>query len=101
MTLVDFWRALLGIATPAAAIIAVTLAAVVRPQLQGIALTVIALGFFIVAMTLMPQGRCTRLRLLGPAAAPSTAAANRANAAIRVAADRIALNHPAVQPSPY
>lgn len=55
MTLVGFWRALLGIVTPAAAIMAITLAAVVRPQLQGIALTAMALGFFIVAMTLMPK----------------------------------------------
>jgi len=54
-TLVGFWRALLGIVTPAAAIMAITLAAVVRPQLQGISLTVMALGFFIVAMTLMPK----------------------------------------------
>jgi prepilin-type N-terminal cleavage/methylation domain-containing protein len=55
ITLVGFWRALLGIVAPAAAILAITLAAAVRPQLQGISLTVMALGFFIAAMTLMPK----------------------------------------------
>ena len=55
MTLMGFWRALLGVVVPAAAILAITLAAAVWPQLQGILLTVLALGFFITAMMLMPK----------------------------------------------
>jgi hypothetical protein len=55
MTLVGFWRALLGIVVPAAAIMAITLAAAIWPQMQGILLTGLALGFFIAAMMLMPK----------------------------------------------
>jgi prepilin-type N-terminal cleavage/methylation domain-containing protein len=55
MTLVGFWRALVGIVAPAAAIMAVTLAAAVWPQMQGILLTATALAFFIAAMMLMPK----------------------------------------------
>src|SRR5262245_51431879 len=55
MTLLGFWRALWGIVTPAAIIMAIALVAAIRPQLQGISLTVMALGFFIVAMTLIPK----------------------------------------------
>ena len=55
MTLMGFWKSLFGIVLPAAAIMAVTLAAVVWPQLQGILLTALALAFFIVAMMLMPK----------------------------------------------
>lgn len=54
-TLMGFWRALLGIVVPAAAIMAVTLSATVWPQLQGVLLTALALGLFIVAMMLMPK----------------------------------------------
>ena len=55
MTLVGFWRAMLGIMIPAAAIMAITLSAAVWPQLQGVLLTALALGFFIAAMMLMPK----------------------------------------------
>jgi hypothetical protein len=55
MTLVGFWRALFGIVVPAAAIMAITLAAAIWPQMQGILLTGLALGFFIAAMMLMPK----------------------------------------------
>lgn len=55
MTLLGFWRALWGIITPAAIIMAIALVAAIRPQLQGISLTVMALGLFIVAMTLIPK----------------------------------------------
>lgn len=55
MTLMGFWRALLGIVVPAAAIMAITLAAAIWPQLQGILLTAMAFGLFVVAMTLMPM----------------------------------------------
>lgn len=55
MTLMGFWRALLGIVIPAAAIMAITLSAAIWPQLQGILLTAMALGLFVIAMTLMPK----------------------------------------------
>jgi prepilin-type N-terminal cleavage/methylation domain-containing protein len=55
MTLLGFWRALLGIVAPAALIMATTLSAAVWPQLQGILLTAMALGFFVAAMMLMPK----------------------------------------------
>jgi prepilin-type N-terminal cleavage/methylation domain-containing protein len=55
VTLMGFWRALLGIVAPAAAIMAIALAAAIWPQMQGILLTALALGFFVAAMTLMPR----------------------------------------------
>lgn len=55
ITLMDAWRAVLGVVAPAAAIMAATLSAAVWPQLQGILLTGMALVLFIVAMMLMPQ----------------------------------------------
>jgi hypothetical protein len=55
MTLLGVWRALLGIVAPAAAIMALTLSTAVWPQLQGILLTALGLGFFIAAMMLMPK----------------------------------------------
>ena len=55
ITLLGFWRAVVGIVVPAAAIMGLTLAAAVWPQLQGILLTALALVFFIVAMMLMPK----------------------------------------------
>jgi hypothetical protein len=54
-TLMGVWRGLLGVAAPAAAILAITLSAAVWPQLQGILMTVLALGFFITAMMVMPK----------------------------------------------
>jgi prepilin-type N-terminal cleavage/methylation domain-containing protein len=55
MTLMGIWRALLGVVVPAAAILALTLSAAVWPQLQGMLLTVMALGLFVTAMMLMPK----------------------------------------------
>jgi hypothetical protein len=55
VTLMGFRRGLLGVTAPGIAILAITLAAAVWPQLQGILLTVLALGFFIAAMMLMPR----------------------------------------------
>jgi prepilin-type N-terminal cleavage/methylation domain-containing protein len=49
--------ALVGVVLPAAVILAVTLAAAVWPPLQGLLLTAEALGFFIVAMSLIPRVR--------------------------------------------
>jgi prepilin-type N-terminal cleavage/methylation domain-containing protein len=54
-SLMGFWRALTGIVLPGAAIMAITLSAAVWPQLQGILLTVLGLGFFVAAMMLMPK----------------------------------------------
>ncbi len=50
---------LVGVVFPAAAILAITLVAAIVPRLQGILLTAEALGFFIVAMTLIPRLRRT------------------------------------------
>jgi len=55
VTLMGLWRGLVGIVVPAAAILAVTLVATTYPSLQGLLLTIEALAFFIVAMTLAPK----------------------------------------------
>jgi hypothetical protein len=55
MTLMGAWQGLFGIVVPATAIMAITLAAVIWPQLQGILLTSLALSCFIAAMMLMPK----------------------------------------------
>ena len=47
--------ALLGVALPAALIMATTLAAAVKPHLQGLLLTCEAMGFFVLAMVLVPR----------------------------------------------
>lgn len=65
VTLMGVRLALVGVIIPAVAILAITLTAAVLPRLQGMLLTAEALGFFIVAMMLLP-----RLRLM--AAAPGT-----------------------------
>ena len=53
-TLMGLREALLGILVPAIVIMAICLSAVIWPQLQGLLLTVSALGLFVVAMALMP-----------------------------------------------
>lgn len=55
VTLMGFWHGVIGIVAPAAIILAITLVAAIWPQMQGILLTALALGFFIVAMQLMPK----------------------------------------------
>jgi prepilin-type N-terminal cleavage/methylation domain-containing protein len=65
VTLMGVRLALFGVVVPAVVILAVTLTAAVLPRLQGILLTAEALGFFIVAMTLIP-----RLRRAPPAPGP-------------------------------
>lgn len=47
--------ALFGVALPAALIMATTLTAAVKPHLQGLLLTCQAMGFFVLAMVLMPK----------------------------------------------
>jgi hypothetical protein len=57
VTLVGWKLALAGVVLPAAAILTLTLVAAVLPRLQGILLTAEALGFFVVAMMLLPRLR--------------------------------------------
>jgi hypothetical protein len=50
------WRlGVIGVTMPAGAIMALTLAAAIRPNLQGILLTALALGLFVVGMLLAPR----------------------------------------------
>jgi competence protein ComGC len=65
VTLMGLKLALAGVVVPAATILALTLVAAIVPRLQGILLTALALGFFIVAMTLLPR---LRLGSASPAA---------------------------------
>ena len=55
VTLMGTRLALAGVVVPTAAILTITLLAAILPRLQGILLTVEALGFFIVAMVLFPR----------------------------------------------
>ncbi len=55
VTLMSMRLALAGIVVPAAAIMAITLLSATVPRLQGVLLTIEALGFFIVAMMLSPR----------------------------------------------
>lgn len=57
-----------GIVVPAAVILGLTMTAAVAPRVQGIVLTVGALGFFVVAMTLIP--RLSLAEVLGVDPAP-------------------------------
>jgi hypothetical protein len=67
MTLMGVWRGLAGVVVPATVILAITLVAAVWKSLQGIMLTSEMLGFFIVAMMLMPKvnAASTRFWALG------------------------------------
>jgi Tfp pilus assembly protein PilE len=75
MTLMGIWRALLGVIAPAAAILAITLAAAVWPQMQGILLTILALGLFVTAMLLMPKVNAAGNNFWGLTSRPTTAPA--------------------------
>lgn len=55
VTLMRLDLALFGVVLPAAAILAITLTAAIWPALQGILLTIEALGFFIAVMMLLPH----------------------------------------------
>jgi hypothetical protein len=55
VTIMGITLALLGVVFPAATIMAITLVSAVQPNLQGILLTALALGFFIAAMALIPK----------------------------------------------
>jgi len=72
-TLVPIWLALAGVVLPAAVILSLTLVAAIWPSLQGLLLTAEALGFFIVAMMLMPRVRIAWPGATGASAAPQAA----------------------------
>jgi uncharacterized membrane protein YvlD (DUF360 family) len=55
VTLLGLRLGTFGVALPAAAIMSLTLLAATRPNLQGILLTALALGLFMMAMTLAPR----------------------------------------------
>lgn len=63
--LMGWIRAIAGIVVPAAAIMAVALAATIWPALQGILLTGLALAYFIAAMVLMPRVLASGIDLWG------------------------------------
>jgi prepilin-type N-terminal cleavage/methylation domain-containing protein len=65
ITLMGVVRAVWGIVTPGIVIMAITLIAAIWPQLQGILLTVMALGFFIATMMLMPKVNAQSLGFWG------------------------------------
>jgi hypothetical protein len=65
---------LFGTVLPAAAILAVTLLAAIHPKLQGILITIVGLGLFILAMLLAPRfkwERSVRPQGITPAGAPA------------------------------
>jgi hypothetical protein len=55
VTIIGMRFGVFGTVLPAAAILAVTLLAAVRPRLQGILITATGIAFFIFAMLLMPR----------------------------------------------
>lgn len=54
-TLMGFWRSMAGVVLPGAAIMSITLAATIWTPLQGILLTLLAMGFFVGAMILLSK----------------------------------------------
>jgi prepilin-type N-terminal cleavage/methylation domain-containing protein len=74
VTLMGVRLALAGVVVPGAMILAITLIAAVTPRLQGILLTAEALGFFIVAMMLLPRLRIVRAATGNGREAPAAAA---------------------------
>ena len=60
VTIMGVVRGVASVVLPAGAILAITLVATIWPALQGILLTVEAIGFFIVAMLLLPKIRFTK-----------------------------------------
>ncbi len=61
VTILGVRLALAGVVLPAAVILTITLVAAVMPNLQGILLTGLALGFFVAAMTLIPRLRAAQV----------------------------------------
>jgi hypothetical protein len=73
VTIMGVWLGLLGVVLPAAVILAITLVATVWPSLQGILLTVETLGFFIIAMMLMPKIKLATIARPGRPESPAAA----------------------------
>lgn len=71
ITLMGLWSAVFGIVLPAAAIMAITLSATIWPQLQGVLLTILALGTFIATMMLMPKVSLSDSNLWGLTSRPA------------------------------
>jgi prepilin-type N-terminal cleavage/methylation domain-containing protein len=65
VSMMGFKLGLFGVITPAAGIMALTLLAATRPNLQGIILTMLAIGVFVIAMILAPRLRSVRELLEG------------------------------------
>jgi prepilin-type N-terminal cleavage/methylation domain-containing protein len=57
ITIMGLQVGILGTALPAAVILAITLIAAIHPRLQGILITAVGMGLFILAMLLMPRLR--------------------------------------------
>ena len=55
VTIMGVRQALVGVVLPAAGILVLTLVAAIHTRLQGILITGTAIGFFIVAMLLIPR----------------------------------------------
>ena len=55
ITIMGFRLALLGVVTPAIAILAITLIAAIHTRLQGLLITVMGIALFVVAMLLIPR----------------------------------------------
>ncbi len=55
ISIMGWWLGIVGAVVPAGGIMAMTLLAAVRPNLQGIILTAMGLGIFIIAMILAPR----------------------------------------------
>jgi hypothetical protein len=75
VTLMGFWQGLAGVVVPAIAIMTITLVAAIWTPLQGILLTVEALGFFIAAMMLLPKVNAAATRFWALVPTPPAPAA--------------------------
>jgi len=65
VSIMGFSLGVFGVVVPAAGIMALTLVAAIRPNLQGMLLTILAIGLFVVAMILAPRLRSVRELLAG------------------------------------
>jgi prepilin-type N-terminal cleavage/methylation domain-containing protein len=59
VTLMGMRAAVLGTVVPAVTILSVTLVAALHPKLQGLLITLVGIGVFLVAMSFMPRSRST------------------------------------------
>jgi prepilin-type N-terminal cleavage/methylation domain-containing protein len=74
VSIMGFKLGVFGVVMPAAAIMMLTLVAAVRPNLQGMLLTILGIGLFMIAMILAPRLKSVR-ELLKGAEAPASGAA--------------------------